>query len=101
MDAAQQTKPLGAVLKAILGRLSGEPKKRNMQLADCWPRVIGERFASRTRPVLRQNNMTVWVETSTLAFELSQHYGPAILKRLQNELGEDAVKKIWFRVGSV
>jgi len=45
--------------------------------------------------------VTVWVDDSTLAFELSRKYKPAMLKRLQNEFGEHEVEDIRFFVGEL
>ena len=97
----QESKPLAAAIKKIFESFSEEPKKEGMKLADCWPKIVGEKIAAKTKPTLDQEGVRVYTESSALSFELSQHYGSAILKRLQNEFGEERIKKIWFCVGDL
>ncbi len=99
--ALQETKPLAAAIKRIFAGFTEEPKKENTRLAECWPKIVGERIAAKTKPSLNQGGVKVYTESSALSFELSQNYGPAILKRLQNEFGEERIKKIWFCVSDL
>ena len=85
----------------ISGIQSPENLKRN-QLVDGWPQIVGPRFAANTRPKMgRGGRLFVWVDQSTLAFELSQKYAPSLLKRTQAAIGEENVKTISFRVGQL
>ena len=62
----------------------------------------GERFSKHTKPRFAGNRQVlVWVDDSTLAFELSHRYKPTILKRLKNEFGDEAVKDVRFLVGEL
>lgn len=94
-----ETQPLNSALKNIFRDLSNGPKAQNTRLVDKWNQVVGENVAKKTTPRFQNSGVVVWVENSSLACELSQVYSAAILKRLQNEFGENEVKKIWFRVG--
>jgi len=98
---AQEAKPLAEAIKKIFTGFTDEPKKDNNRLAECWPKIVGEKIAAKTKPSFNQKGIKVYTESSALSFELSQHYGPAILKRLQNEFGEEKIKKIWFCVGDL
>lgn len=94
----EQKNPLAAAVKKIFAGLTEEPKKDHTKLAECWPKIVGGEIAAKTKPSFNRSGVRVTTESSAMSFELSQHYGPAILKRLQNEFGEEKVKKIWFCV---
>lgn len=94
-------RPLAETLRGILGGCTEGPKRDYGNLAEAWPKIVGAEIASKTRPFFRGTCVVVEATNSTLAFELSQHYGAAILKRLQHEFDETRVQKIWFRVGAV
>ena len=92
-------KPLAQVIKSVFQELSSEPKQKNTKLASSWPRIVGDRIAGRTNVKFSESNVVIWADNSALAFELSQKYKASILKRLQNEFGEEEVKSIWVCVG--
>ena len=93
-------------LKEIIpGVLSGfqtpENLKRN-RLTEHWPAIAGPRIAPHTKPaLLRDGRLIVWVDESTLAFELSQKYRQSLLKRTQALMGEENIKSVLFRVGQL
>ncbi len=95
----QRIQPLTETVKNIFRELSTEPKQKNARLVAGWSRMVGERIAKKTTPKFGKSGVVVWVDNSALAFELSQRYGSTILKRLQNEFGEEEIKKVWFCVG--
>ena len=71
-------------------------------LSQRWPELVGPKIAAHTRPALnKKERLCVWVDHPVLAFELSQKYQQALLKRVQSALGEDAVKSIRFKVGQL
>ncbi len=95
-------KPLKSVLNNIFLRLSNPENQKKSQLLDCWPKIAGTQFSKRTKPLLQKNgSVTVWVDDSTLAFELSRKYKPLLLKRLKNQFGEEEIKDVRFLVGEV
>ena len=95
-------KPLIPILEGVLARLQSPECQAKTNLIESWPSVVGNRFAARTKPSLGPGGkVTVWVDDSTLAFELSQRYRPVLLKRLRNQLGEDLVKDLRFFVGEL
>ncbi|MBI4387809.1 MAG: DUF721 domain-containing protein [Candidatus Omnitrophica bacterium] len=95
----ESTKPLSQAIQHIFRELSAPPKQKNARLTDIWPKIVGDRISAITTPCFQGRGVVVWVKNSPFAFELSQRYGALILKRLQNEFGEQEIEKIWFRVG--
>ena len=94
-------RPLDPVLKSIFSDLTGGPKQKNARLIERWAKIVGEKISKQATPKFRKDgSVVVWTESASLAYELSQKYGAAILKRLQNEFGENEVGKIRFCVGT-
>jgi hypothetical protein len=94
--------PLKGVLNHLFTQLSSEEHKERSGLVDCWPEIVGGKISARTKPSFSADNR-VWVrvDDSVLAFELSHRYKTTILKRLQNQFGEEKVKDIRFIVGEI
>ena len=87
---------------ALFEKLTEPEQARRSLLLNQWRSIAGERFSRHTKPQFgKQGEVLVWVDDSTLAFELSQRYKATILKRLQNEFGADQVKKVRFMVGQI
>lgn len=94
--------PLAPVLDTLLQGLRSGVKERRTLLLEKWPAIVGSAFAKHTKAHLhKQGTLSVWVDDSTLAFELSQRYRGTILKRVEELLGEGEVKRIAFRVGEI
>lgn len=97
-----EEKPLKPVLNSIFLRLSNPENQKKAQLTDCWPKIAGQQFSQHTKPLFQKDGkVTVWVDDSTLAFELSQKYKPLLLKRLKNQFGEEEIKDVRFLVGEI
>ena len=90
------------LLPAVFEALQAPALQTRSQLTLRWAQIAGEKIAAHTRPSLsKDGKLFVWVDQSTLAFELSQKYRQSLLKRTQALIGEDAVKSISFRVGQL
>lgn len=89
------------LLPNVIASLQTPEKQIRTRLVSEWALIAGEKIASHTKPVLRNNELCVWVDQSTLAYELSQKYKPTLLKRAQMSLGENNVKSIRFYVGQI
>jgi predicted nucleic acid-binding Zn ribbon protein len=90
------------LLPAVFEALKTPEMQGRTKLTAHWAEIAGPRIAAHTRPSLsKDGKLFVWVDQSTLAFELSQKYGPSLLKRAQALLGEEMVKSIGFRVGQL
>lgn len=88
------------IIPVVVAQLQTPKKSLRSRLLEEWPAIAGPRLAHRTRPRLgEEGELCVWVDQSTLAFELSQRYRQSFLKRVQAALGEKAVTSIRFRVG--
>ena len=95
-------KPMKAILNRLFSKLSEPAQEKRSRLISCWDEIVGSGFSKRTKPRFAPNgNITVWVDDSTLAFELSRRYKAVLLKRLRNQFGEDEVKDIKFFVGQL
>ena len=90
------------LLPAVLAGLQAPELALRSKLVSEWPAIAGTRIAEHTRPTLNASGeLWVWVDQSTLAFELNLRYRGSLLKRAQAALGEEAVKNIRFRVGQL
>ena len=90
------------LLPSVLAGLSSPELVLRSKLVSEWPAIAGPRIASHTQPALSASGeLLVWVDASSLAFELSQRYRGSFLKRAQAVLGEEAVKTVRFRVGQL
>ena len=94
--------PLTPIINSVLEELGQGVKEKRSLLHTTWPKILGPSFSAHSRPSLREDGtLCVWVDDSTLAYELSQRYRVTVLKRVEAMLGEDVVKRIVFRVGSI
>jgi len=94
--------PLAPVIDSLLQGLKAGVKGKRATLQSIWPQIVGSSLSPHTKPsLMREGILCVWVDSSVLAYELSQRYRGTILKRTQASLGEETVKKIIFRVGEI
>jgi hypothetical protein len=95
-------KPLQGIVKTVFEQLAHPEQRKKAALVNCWPQIAGNKVSKRTKPrFTKGNQVTVWVDDSTLAFELNQRYKWSILKRLKNEFGENEVEDVRFYVGEI
>lgn len=95
-------RPLAKLVDSLLQDLRTGTKKERLDLETLWPQIAGGSFSGHTRAALRPGGtLCVWVDNSVLASELSHKYQGTLLKRTRGALGEEAVKKIIFRVGQI
>jgi len=95
-------KPLKPILNNLFASLANPEQRKHSALADFWPKLAGNYFSQHTKPRFAPGGkITVWVDDSTIAFELSQRYKPVLLKRLKNQFGEEQVKDLRFFVGEI
>ncbi|HTL47968.1 MAG TPA: DUF721 domain-containing protein [Verrucomicrobiae bacterium] len=95
-------KSLKECLPDVLSGMRTPEKTKRQTLIDSWGAIAGPAVAPHTRPSLADDGrLFVWVDQSSLAFELNQNYRQSILKRVQAVLGEQAVQKVFFRVGQL
>ncbi len=90
------------VLSGVLQELQSPKKEKHRKLLESWPAIAGKKIASHTKPFLtKEKRLNVWVDQSTLAFELRQRYQQTLLKRTQAVLVAEEVLSILFFVGQL
>ena len=95
-------RPLAPLLEALLQDLRADVKEKRFTLETLWPQIAGRAFSLHTKARLRpEGTLCFWCDNSVLASELRQRYQGTLLKRTQEALGEEMVKKIIFRVGQI
>ena len=94
--------PLKTVVASVLARLEQPEARKKMTLTDRWPELAGAKIAEHTKARFAPNKKVhVWVDNSTLAFELNMKHGASLLKRLKNEFRADEVEDVRFMVGEI
>ena len=89
-------------LLPVVFRLFENPEtKKRSKLVDSWPSIAGPKIGPHTKPFLKDAELIVWVDQSTLAFEIRQKHLPSLLKRTQAVMGEEVVKNIRIKVGQL
>ena len=100
MEAVE--KPLKSILSSLLSQLQNPEQLHRTTLVDYWPKIVGAYFSGHTKPRFSADGkVAVWVDDSTLAFELSRRHKAVLLKRLRNQFGEEQIKDIRFFVGEI
>jgi hypothetical protein len=90
------------LLAGVLRELQDPEKLKRGKLINAWPSIAGPKLAPHTKPVLSERgDLFVWVDQSSLAYEINQKYRVSLLKRTQAVLGEEAVKAIRVKVGQL
>ena len=86
---------------AVLARIGGSGRAREFRVFDCFTRIIGETFRTRTLPErLAGTTLFVRVATAALAHELTM-LRPEILARMAQELGPGTIVDLRTRVGRI
>ena len=98
-----EEKPIKETIKLLFEKIAKEPQTvKKTELMDLWPATVGSFFSKHTRAAFsKDHKVIVTVDDSTAAFELSQRYKATILKRLQNQFGENEITDIKFIVGEL
>jgi predicted nucleic acid-binding Zn ribbon protein len=86
---------LGRVIKD--NRLGQGLKEATLKME--WERLVGKEVARHTIPdFLKKGILMVGVDSSTWAYELSNHLKGLIIQKINEGLGEAVVKDIHFKV---
>lgn len=94
--------PVGiqGILNVVMKKMEKEDLKGNGKLFLHWKQVVGEELSKHTKPFrIRDQKLTVIVDSSVWLFELQQSYYNKILNRIQKLVGKDQVERIYFKVG--
>lgn len=90
------------ILPSVLLNLQETGDNEKSKLYNEWKNIMGPRIAAHSKPSLTPSGVLyIWVDQSTLAFELNQKYKPTIKKRVEAVLGEGTVSSVYIRVGQL
>jgi predicted nucleic acid-binding Zn ribbon protein len=89
------------VLDGILDNLGGGKISQVRILNAAWSKAVGEAGAKHAKPIdIKDGVLVVHVDSSSWLHKLTMEKG-RILAQIKNELGEDPVKDIKLRIGSL
>ena len=90
------TKPLAAILPALLKELRLDEAAAGWRAVADWPALAGERIAKRTRAVgFRDGVMTIEVEGSAWMHELG-FLKRELVRRANQQVGANVVRDVRF-----
>ncbi len=93
---------LGAVLDRALRDLGVAGRLEEEKLKEEWARCAGDAAAAHTEPrSLHRGRLYVTVDSSSWAHRLAAGESLAIRDRVNEVLGREAVRKVFFRVGTL
>lgn len=96
-----QLEKLGEVLKKSLKRLDLSPKLEEYGIWPIWNEIVGVTIARNAQPEkIRNGTLFVKVSSSTWMQEL-QYMKEMISEKLNQSLGREVVKNIFFVVGKI
>lgn len=96
-----QTEKLGAVLEKALQRLELSARLTEYRVWPIWDEIVGSTIAGNAQPEkIRHGTLFVKVSSSTWMQQL-QFMKEMIASRLNERLGKEVVKNVFFVVGKV
>ncbi len=107
MDASGGGRPrlrepvrLGDVIAQNLRRLGLDRPKSRQPVAEAWNDALGPALAAQTRLMgVQKGVLTVQVPSPVIRQELENFRAPELLKKLQEALPKEGIRKIRFTVG--
>ena len=92
-------RPIGDVVRRVLDDLGHGSASALARLLGSWEAAVGPEIARHARPAaLRGRVLEVTVDSSAWCQQLGLRR-PELLAGLARELGEEAPREIWLRVG--
>ena len=89
------------IIPSVLEGFQNPKNKTRQTLWNEWPKIVGLKFAALTRPSLAENGtLFIWVNDSSLGFEINQRYRQAWLKKARDMVGKE-IRSIMIRVGEL
>ncbi len=91
------------VMSGIINGLEGQQKKDgSLTIIDAWNSIVGKTIAEHTKPIhIKKKVLYVVVDQSTWVYELNQKYKKELIRLLNNEVGEESIVDMSFRVGDI
>lgn len=95
----RSTENISSILKRVIKK-DRLYKMNEASIKMDWKELVGEEVAKHTAPTfLKNGKLFVNVDSSTWAYELSNHLKDLILRKINKDMGEEVVTDIHFRVG--
>ena len=97
---ALRTRPVSAVLPAVLKELRMDRRRAEAEVVKVWNNLIDGSIVAHAQPTgLHNGTLFVTVDSSVWLSEIVRYRRKEILDRLQHSFGRDFIAKISFRVG--
>ncbi len=91
---------VGEVASEILAGLKERPGLSARRLEDAWRAVLPERYQASARVEgLSRGRLRVVVDSASVRYVLSSQIGHAMVQGMNSVLGDEAVKRIDYRLG--
>lgn len=95
-------KDIKKIIPSVLRELELPEKQKKTKLLLEWESIAGEKISKYTTPRLSSNGVIfVYVKEPVVAYEISQRHRLSILKRAQAVFGEEKIKDVRVRVGTI
>ena len=97
---SKKPEAIGGILDRVLKNLELDKKIGEGQALILWPQIAGPKMAARTRAVrVVSGKLYVEAVSSTWVQECMM-LRPQLKKKLNDQLGEEIIKEISFKVGN-
>lgn len=103
MAIAKTNQPdrIGNILSAFLGNHAPKAVANGLAIHSAWPKIAGTSMAKKTMPLkIIGKTLYLRVETSAWMEEL-KYLKEDIIKKINNDLKQEAVEDIIFRLGKI
>lgn len=101
MRKTKRPQDIKDILKKVIGKIEKQGPDRKEKILNAWQRIAGDKAASHSRPVrITRKKMVIEVDSSTWFYSLTLQKN-RLLREIIQELGEDQVKDIRFRMGEI
>jgi hypothetical protein len=93
--------PVSEILERVFNKLNIDKKLKEMKALKLWEEVTGEKISRHSFPLfVRKGNLFVRVDSSGWLTQLT-YLKPEIISRLNQRLGGESIKNIYFRLGEI
>ncbi len=96
-----QPLPIQSILAKVLKDLDLKSKKEQGRICEFWEEGVGSKIAKHTFPhsLTSQGRLLVNVDSSPWVEELTRFHKEKIKKAMNELLGQEVIKEIFFRIG--
>lgn len=98
---SQTPEHIDSILGRVFASLNIGMKVKQYRIWEVWDSVVGEAIARQTEPQ-QVKNMILWITVSSSTWmqqlEFMKHQ---IVRKLNERIGEEVIKEIRFRIGTI